>query len=85
MGRGPDEGISRWFAEQAARALDALRFNWGEAYKIWVGDDGRWMADRLDGLGETLAGGSPEELRQAILEDYMRKPVPRDLPGETLG
>ena len=81
---GPDPGSSRWAAEQAARALDALRFNWGEAYKI-DHTGGRWTADRLDGLGGTIEAKSPEGLRQAILVDYRLKPVPRDLPGETLG
>ena len=77
---GPEEGSSRWAAEQAARALDALRWHWGEAYLIdYI--DGTWMADRLDGLGGTLRAAEPDDLRQAILDDYTTKPVPRDLPG----
>jgi predicted DNA-binding transcriptional regulator YafY len=78
---GPDEGTSRWAAEQAERMLDALRYAWGEAYKIWHADDGRWMAQRMDGLGGDIEAGSPEELGQAVFEDYLVKPVPRGLGG----
>ena len=84
---GPDEGSSRWAAEQAQRALEALRWNWGEAYKIDL-IDGRWLAERLDGLGGPIEAGSPEELHTAIVADYELKPVPRDLPpvgGESVG
>lgn len=78
---GHGEPTSRWAAEQAQRMLEALRYAWGEAYRIWHADDGRWMAERLDGLGGEIGAGSPEELAQAIFEDYSLKPVSRDLPG----
>lgn len=82
---GPGESVSPWAAEQAERMLGALRYAWGEAYRIWHADDGRWMAVRLDGLGEAIEALGPEELGQAIFEDYSLKPVSRDLPGRKAG
>lgn len=70
------------FAEALARhALDALQWNWGEAYEIGVTGDGTWHAKRRDGLGGLIEAASPEGLRNAVEDDYMMKPVPRDLPG----
>lgn len=78
---GPGESVSPWAAEQAERMLGALRYAWGEAYRIWHAEDGRWMAKRLDGLGGEIGAESPEELAQAIFEDYSLKPVSRELPA----
>lgn len=82
---GPQQGTSRWAAEQAERMLEALRYAWGEAYRIWHADDGRWMAERLDGLGGEVEAPGPEELGQAIFEDYLTRPVARDLPASMPG
>ena len=57
-------------------ALEALRWHWGEAYTITVGD-GLWRAWRLDRIGGVLEADTPEELRQAILDDYTTRPVAR--------
>jgi hypothetical protein len=57
-----------------ARALDALRLGWGEAYEITVAD-GQWRAWRLDRIGGTIEAGSPEALRQALLDDHETRPV----------
>lgn len=77
---GPSEGASPWAAEQSQAMLEALRFAWDTAYEINF-SDGRWTARRLDDLGGPVEAKSPEELGQAILHDYLVKPVPRDLPG----
>lgn len=61
-------------------ALEALTWHWGEAYEISYSDDGAWSARRRDGLGGALEASAPEELRQAILDDYTLRPVPRDVP-----
>lgn len=84
MGPGYEHS-SRWAAEQAKLALAAIRWNWDTAYAIELRDDGTWVADRLDGLGATIEATGPEELRKLILDDYMLKPVPRDLPGRMPG
>jgi hypothetical protein len=83
MGPGPDgrgTGDS-WAAEQFRLVLEALRWNWGEAYEIGI-TGGLWYARRLDGRG-TLEEGGPEKLRAAILKDYTALPVPRDLDGQS--
>lgn len=67
------EGLSPWLAS----ALEALRYNWGEAYEIDVSVDGQWTAIRKDGLGGVLREPGPEELRAQILKDYELKPVKR--------
>lgn len=77
---GPHEGET--FAEaMAAHALEALEWNWGEAYEIGVTADGLWHAKRRDGLGGTIDAAGPEDLRNAVKDDYMTKPVPRAAPG----
>jgi hypothetical protein len=62
-----------------AVALEALRFDWDTAYRITV-EDGQWLAWRRDGKGGALAADTPDELRRAIVNDYVFLPVPRDLP-----
>ncbi len=60
------------------QALSALRFGWGEAYRIgWDAVRG-WWAKRRDGLGGDITADDPDELWHAIREDYDLKPVPRD-------
>jgi hypothetical protein len=56
--------------------LSDLRWHWGEAYLI-SGIIGCWRAERRDD-GRTVEADDAEKLRQAIVADYMAKPVPRD-------
>lgn len=66
--------------EADERTLAALRWGWGEAYRIgWDASHGCW-ANRRDNLGGDLTADDPDNLWQAIREDYDLKPVPRDLP-----
>ena len=59
----------------AGRALEALRWCWGEVYEIWIEQDtGLWLARRLDGMG-VIEGGGSDELRTEILEDWPMRPV----------
>jgi hypothetical protein len=61
----------------AGRALEALRWCWGEVYEIWVEQDtAQWLARRLDGLG-VIEGSSPDGLRVEVLEDWLLRPVRR--------
>jgi hypothetical protein len=58
-------------------ALEALRFGWGDAYLIdYDVEQGYWAA-RRDKIGGLLTASDPDELRQAITDDYAVKPVPR--------
>ena len=50
--------------------LDALQWNWDEAYPI-TGVGGHWLAQRRDN-GRTLKASSPDGLREMIIEDYRR-------------
>jgi hypothetical protein len=61
-------------------ALAALRFGWGEAYRIGRDPVRGWWAQRRDELGGDITAQDPDGLWQAICEDYILKPVPRDLP-----
>jgi hypothetical protein len=62
-------------------ALDALVFDWGEAYAI-THEGGCWQARRRDSLGHLLTARDPGELRAAIRADYELKPVPRELSAD---
>lgn len=67
-----------------AEALEAIRFGWGDAYLVGHDDERGWWAARRDRIGGLLTEATPDELRQAITEDYAVKPVPREprrLPG----
>lgn len=69
------------FASVLARqALEALDWNWGDAYEI-TEKDGLWRAVRRDGLGGALEAASAEDLRDLIMDDYMTRPVPREPLG----
>jgi hypothetical protein len=69
----------RTAAEQAHidAELEALRWNWGDAYRIEWDEENGWRARRLDGLGGWLTGADSDELYKAITDDYSLKPVPR--------
>jgi hypothetical protein len=56
--------------------LAELRHHWGSAYLIVCNHLGQWKADRRDN-GATLTADSAGELRDAIVADYTRQPVPR--------
>jgi hypothetical protein len=62
-------------------ALEALRYDWGDAYEFGVEDEsGVWWARRLDGKGGLIEAANPDDLRKLIHDDYALMPVPRDLP-----
>jgi hypothetical protein len=62
-------------------ALDALRLEWGQLYRIGCDAVRGWWAQRRDGLGGDIAAGTPDELRTAVSEDYSLKSVPPELAG----
>ncbi len=66
-------------------ALDALIFDWGEAYIIGRDDKGCWWAARRDCIGHLLTARDPVELRAGIRADYELKPVPRELAEAETG
>jgi hypothetical protein len=72
----PAEGFAAGVVMGEDAALDALRWNWGDAYDIGC-DDGVWWYRRRDGLGGTHTALAPDELRAAIIVDYVRRPVER--------
>lgn len=65
------------------QALAALRWGWGEAYRIgWDASRG-WWAARRDGKGGDITAGDSDALWQAIVDDYALLPVPRDAPARS--
>jgi hypothetical protein len=62
------------FAVDADLALGALRYSWGDAYRIAYSDR-QWLAVRRDGLGGAIAADVPDELNRQMREDYGLKPV----------
>jgi hypothetical protein len=52
--------------------LEAVRFDWGEAYEIEA-----WRGKRRDGLGGWIEATDPDGLGRAIKEDHAVRPVPR--------
>jgi hypothetical protein len=62
-------------AGDSAGALRDLQSHWEQAYLI-TGAAGHWIAHRRDN-GRMLAAGSPDELRELIIEDYAGQQVPR--------
>lgn len=60
-------------------ALDALQWNWDEAYAITAAA-GHWLAQRRDN-GRTLTASSPAGLREMIIEDYAAEPVAGYMTG----
>ena len=57
-------------------ALESLRWHWGGAYLILVRWPDTWVAQRRDNR-RTITAGDPEQLREAIREDYQAAPVKR--------
>lgn len=57
--------------------LGRLQWSWGSAYKI-VGAWGTWLARRCDN-GRLLSAGSPDQLRELLIDDYSASPVPREV------
>jgi hypothetical protein len=59
-------------------ALGALRYGWGDAYRIgWDARRG-WWANRRDGKREDITAADHTELWAAIFADYTSSPVRRD-------
>jgi hypothetical protein len=63
-------------------ALAALRWGWGEAYRIGWDPVRGWWAARRDGKSGDITAGDEDQLWRAIVADYAACPVPRDLAGE---
>jgi hypothetical protein len=55
-------------------ALAALRWHWGDAYELTEAL-GVWRAVRLDNW-RALVATDAEKLRDLIIEDYTKEPVP---------
>lgn len=66
------EGGTRVYRDQALEALD---WNWGGAYELTEAL-GVWRAVRRD-TQRTLVATEAEELRDLIIGDYTKEPVPR--------
>lgn len=62
------------FAVDEERALDAMRWLWGDCYTVDV-RSGTWTAKRLDGLGGEIEAAYPDDLNREIRNDYATKPV----------
>ena len=58
-------------------ALKYLRWNWGEVYLITEAG-GVWRAVRVGRKGRALTAPCADELRAAIIADYVADPVRRD-------
>jgi hypothetical protein len=58
-------------------ALEALRWNWDEAYHIGC-DEGLWWYRRRDGKGATETATTPDHLHTQIITDYFTFPVNRE-------
>ncbi|MGH3158275.1 MAG: hypothetical protein ACRDNF_17120 [Streptosporangiaceae bacterium] len=58
-------------------ALDAMQWNWGEAYEIGC-EEGQWWYRRKDGQGGRETAATPDELHAQIVLDYSLLPVRRD-------
>lgn len=58
-------------------ALNALRYGWGEAYRIGWDARRRWWANRRDGKGQDITAADHNELWTAIFADYTSSPVRR--------
>jgi hypothetical protein len=56
-------------------ALAALAWHWGEAYELTEAL-GVWRAVRLDNQRSLIATDA-EKLRDLIIDDYSKEPVPR--------
>lgn len=59
------------------QALAALRFGWGEAYRIGWDPVRGWWARRRDDIGGDITSADADGLWNMIREDYDLKPVPR--------
>jgi hypothetical protein len=53
-----------------AKALDVLRLLWDDEYLIGHDGDLGWRASRRDVTGHIITAGSPEELGQALGDDF---------------
>jgi hypothetical protein len=74
-----EEGLTPWERD----ALEAIRYGWDTAYLIGYDDERGYWAARRDRIGGLLTAPTPDELRQAITEDYALMPVPREPAART--
>jgi hypothetical protein len=51
-------------------SLEALRWNWGDAYEIEITSDGGWRARRRNGLGGWMTAGNSDDLNRQIVDEY---------------
>jgi hypothetical protein len=82
LGRA-SKGNAAGGALRADATLDALRWNWGDAYDIGC-DDGVWWFRRRDGIGSQETASSPDALRRAIVDDYTFRPMRRETTSDAL-
>jgi hypothetical protein len=73
------------FDVDEARALDALRLAWGDAYDISF-DRGEWTATSRDAGNRAFTGDTPDALTVKIHADQAREaiPPPRPAPHGTM-
>lgn len=84
MDEAPPQAAEGKTADQ--QALEALRLEWGQFYRIGRDAVRDWWAQRRDGLGGDITAGTPDELRAAVAENFAFKSVPRVLAGcRTIG
>jgi hypothetical protein len=67
-------------ARQASKTLADLRYHWDEAYEIThhPGTAEPYRAQRLDD-GQIISATTLLKLRDAIIDDYSVRPVPRQI------
>ena len=66
-----------WREQRDEEQLAELRWHW-DCYSILHNRDG-WQGKRKDGRGDWIIRPTAEELWEAIVADYPRRPVPRDV------
>ena len=77
MGQAADGSVAAAGLVRVA-ALEALVWHWGDAYDIGL-CDGTWWFQRRDGYGGRETAASSEALRGAIIQNYMHRPVRREI------
>lgn len=60
---------------QDAGALRDLQWHWGDAYEITA--DGHWWRAKRRDDGAELTARAAGDLRDLMLTDYIKRPVPR--------
>jgi hypothetical protein len=73
MGRAPCRDGAETGALDEAKALEALRLDWGTVWEIGRGD-ARWRTARRDGSGHVLTRVSADGLALALRISHGRHP-----------